>query len=144
MYTLIPECQTNFVYSKVNPKSKDDILGLEGRIVKVGKRVVVAGHLKFGGSKHVASALLEMAKKFPKIRSSINVKYDPMIIQKAEKKDLTIKNYNRKNEPLRIKKREYSSVSWGIKNAIKNSSKPPDIIFHKGDHRKRTNDLNFW
>jgi len=133
VYTLIPECQTNFVYSKVNPKSKEDILGLEGRIVKVGKRVVVAGKLKFGGSKHVASALLEMAKKFPKIRSSINVKYDPMIIQKAEKKDLRVKNYNRKHEPLRIKKRENSSVSWGIKNAIKNSSKPPDIIFHKGD-----------
>ncbi len=136
VYTLIPECQTNFVYSKLNPKSKDDILGIEGRIVKVGKSVVVAGHLKYGGSKHVASALLEMGKKFPKIRSSVNVKYDPKIIKKAKKKDLKIKNYNRKDEPLRIKKKENFSISWGIKNAIKNSSNPPDIIFHKGDYGK--------
>ncbi|KAG2471740.1 MAG: hypothetical protein NPMRD2_1220001 [Nitrosopumilales archaeon] len=77
-----------------------------------------------------------MGKKFPKIRSSVNVKYDPKIIKKAKKKDLKIKNYSRKDEPLRIKKKENFSISWGIKNAIKNSSYPPDIIFHKGDHGK--------
>ena len=136
VYKIIPECQTNFVYSKINPKSKEDILGVEGRIVKVGKKIAVVGNLKYGGSKHVASALLEMTKKFPKIRSSVNVKYDQKRIQKAKKKNLKIGSYNRKDEPLRIKKKENSSISWGIKNAIKNTSYPPDIIFHKGDFGK--------
>ena len=136
VYTIIPECQTNFVYSKAYPKSKDDILGVEGRIVKVGKNVSVAGNLKYGGSKHVASALLEMSKKFPKIRSSVNVKFDQKRIQKAKKKNLKIRNYNRMNEPLLIKKKEDSSISWGIKTAIKNTTNPPDIIFHKGDFGK--------
>lgn len=133
VYTVIPECQTNFVYSKVNPKSKEDVLGVEGRIVKVGKNVAVAGNIKYGGSKHVASALLEITKKFPKIRSSLNVKYEQKRIQKAKKKNFKIKNYDRKDEPLGIKKKENYTISWGIKNAIKNSSYPPDIIFHKGD-----------
>jgi len=41
----IPECQTNFVYSKQKPKSTKDILGISGRIVKAGKDVIVAPHL---------------------------------------------------------------------------------------------------
>ena len=58
IYKNIPECQTNFVYSKQKPKSKKDILGISGRIVKAGKHVVVVGNLTYGGSKHVAAALL--------------------------------------------------------------------------------------
>ncbi len=35
---LIPECQTNFVYSKQNPRSVSDVLGISGRIVKARKK----------------------------------------------------------------------------------------------------------
>ena len=75
IYKEIPECQTNFVYSKKNPNSIKEILGIEGRIVKTGKKVTVAGKLTYGGSKHVATSLLAVNKKFPKIRSAINLKY---------------------------------------------------------------------
>ena len=74
IYKNIPECQTNFVYSKQKPKSTKDILGISGRIVKSGKHVVVAGDLTYGGSKHVATALLIMNKKYPQIYSAINLK----------------------------------------------------------------------
>ena len=133
VHTLIPECQTNFVYSKKNPVSKNDILGIEGRIVKAGNRVVMAGNLKYGGSKHVATAVLEASKKFPKIRSSLNVKYEQKIIQKAKKNGLVVLSYNRDEEPDSSTHKEDTTISWGIKNAIKNSKKPPDLIFHKGD-----------
>ena len=33
-------------------------------------------------------------------------------------------------------KNKGSTIEWGIKNAIKNSKKPPDIIYHKGDMGK--------
>ena len=42
IYKAIPECQTNFVFSKKNPKSIKDILGVSGRIVKTGNTVIVA------------------------------------------------------------------------------------------------------
>jgi len=29
-----------------------------------------------------------------------------------------------------------STIEWGIKNAIKNSKKAPDVVFHKGDFGK--------
>jgi len=132
----IPECQTNFVYSKLNPSSLKDIMGLEGRIVKTGRVGTVAGNLKYGGSKHVASAVLEMTKKFPSFRSGINLKYDERIIRKAMTNGLKIASYDRNKETQENKEREGSTISWGIKTAISESQVAPDIVFHKGDFGK--------
>ncbi|QLH02561.1 bifunctional hydroxymethylpyrimidine kinase/phosphomethylpyrimidine kinase [Nitrosopumilus cobalaminigenes] len=135
IYKNIPECQTNFVYSKQNPKSTKDILGLSGRIVKAGNEVIVAGNLTYGGSKHVATALLTVNKKFPQIYSAINLKYQNSTISKIRKSKLTVSSYDRTQEPNDIKNKG-STVAWGIKNAIKKLKTPPDVIFHKGDFGK--------
>jgi len=136
IYQAIPECQTNFVFSKPNAKSTNDILGVLGRIVKAGKSVVVTGDLEYGGSKHVASAVLATSKKFPSIRSAINIKFDQKIIQKCKKKGFVVLSYDRIKEPAKIKSKENSSILWGIKDAIKNSKRIPDVIFHRGDFGK--------
>ncbi|MDE1844703.1 MAG: bifunctional hydroxymethylpyrimidine kinase/phosphomethylpyrimidine kinase [Thaumarchaeota archaeon] len=143
IYKHIPECQTNFVYSTSNPLSLNDVMGLEGRIVKTGKRVTVAGNLKYGGSKHVASAVLEMARKFPSIRSSLNLKYDSITIKRAISKGLKISSYDRNTEPPKNKDKEGSTISWGIKKAIDRWKAPPDIIFHTGDFGKEAMILIF-
>ena len=132
-YGLIPECQTNFVYSKQNPKSVSDILGVSGRIVKAGKRLVVAGNLEYGGSKHVAPAVLTRQRKFPKIRSAINIRYDQKTIEGLQKTKNKISSYDRTDEPADTKNRENSSISWGVERAIRNSKSAPDIIYHTGD-----------
>ena len=135
IYKNIPECQTNFVYSKQKPKSIKEILGISGRIVKSGKEVIVAGDLVYGGSKHVATALLTVNKKYSKIQSAINIKYKNDTISKIKKLKLTTYDYDRNHEPKNVKNGG-STIEWGIKNAIKNSKKPPDIIYHKGDFGK--------
>ncbi|MDC0438022.1 bifunctional hydroxymethylpyrimidine kinase/phosphomethylpyrimidine kinase [Nitrosopumilus sp.] len=135
IYKNIPECQTNFVYSKQKPKSIKEILGISGRIVKSGEEVIVAGDLVYGGSKHVATALLTVNKKYSKIQSAINIKYKNDTISKIKKLKLTTYDYDRNHEPKNVKNRG-STIEWGIKNAIKNSTKPPDIIYHKGDFGK--------
>jgi len=135
IYKNIPECQTNFVYSKQKPRSTKDILGISGRIVKAGKHVIVAGNLTYGGSKHVATSLLIMNKKYPQIRSAINLKYQNTTISKIKKSKLIVSSYDRRQEPKNIKLKR-STIEWGIKNAIKNSKKVPDVVFHKGDFGK--------
>jgi len=135
IYKNIPECQTNFVYSKQKPKSTKDILGISGRIVKTGRQVVVAGNLTYGGSKHVATALLTMNKKFPQICSAINLKYQTSTMSKIKKSKLTVSSYDRRHES-KIVKTKGSTIKWGIKNAIKNSKNAPDIVFHEGDFGK--------
>lgn len=136
IYKNIPECQTNFVFSKIKPKSINDVLGISGRIVKTGNNVKVAGDLTYGGSKHVATALITMNKKYPEIRSAINLKYNEETILKFRKKRLIISSYDRSVEPDKIKNKEGSSIEWGIKYAIKKLESPPDIIYHKGDFGK--------
>ncbi|HSB84004.1 MAG TPA: bifunctional hydroxymethylpyrimidine kinase/phosphomethylpyrimidine kinase [Nitrosarchaeum sp.] len=136
IYKNIPECQTNFVFSKNNPKSIKEILGISGRIVKTGNSVTVAGNLVYGGSKHVATALMVMNKKFPEICSAINLRYDEKTVSKLIKKGLVITSYDRSEEPKSIKNKDGSSVGWGIKHAIRNLKIAPDGVYHKGDFGK--------
>ena len=143
IFEYIPECQTNFVYSTSNPNSLNDIIGLEGRIVRTGKFVTIAGSLKYGGSRHVASAVLEITKKFPSIRSGLNLKYDKKTIKNAISKGLKVSSYDREEEPSEIQDKEGNTISWGIKRALTNSKTPPDIIFHKGGFGKEAMILVF-
>ena len=135
IFENIPECQTNFVFSKHKPKSIKEILGISGRIVKAGKEVIVAGELEYGGSKHVATALLSVNKKYSKVQSAINLKFRESTILKIKKMKWNTYDYDRSQEPENIKKNG-STIEWGIKNAIKKSKKAPDVIFHKGDFGK--------
>jgi len=134
IYKVIPECQTNFVFAKKNPKIIKDVLGISGRLVKSGKEVVTAGEIVYGGSQHVGTAVIQVNKKFPKVRSGINIKYNPKIIAKAKKSKFTVLSYDRNKEPKKSKQKENSSISWGISNCI--NAKSPDIIYHKGDMGK--------
>ena len=143
IYQYIPECQTNFVYSTSNPTALKNIIGLEGRIVRTGKFVTVAGNLKYGGSKHVASAVLEMTRKFPSVRSGLNLKYDEKIIKKAISKGLKVSSYDRVEEPHEIQEKEGGTISWGTKMVIASLKTPPDIVFHKGGFGKEAMILIF-
>lgn len=131
IYKVIPECQTNFVFAKKNPRGVMDVLGVSGRLVKSGKEIVTAGEIVYGGSQHVGTAVIQVNKKFPEIRSSLNIKYDTKIISKAKKSKFTILNYDRNREPKKSKQKENSSISWGISSSL--NAKSPDIIYHKGD-----------
>jgi hydroxymethylpyrimidine/phosphomethylpyrimidine kinase len=131
---LIPECQTNFVFSKIKARKTSDVLGISGRLVRSGKEVIQAGNLIFGGSQHVATAVLEVSKKFPDIRSAINVKYETKLIDKARKKGLRVTSYDRSKESRISRKKENSSIAWGVSSCLQ--SDPPDIIYHKGDTGK--------
>ena len=134
VYKIIPECQTNFVCSKRNPKTIRDVLGVSGRLVKSGKEVVTAGEIIYGGSHHVATAVIQVNKKFSNIRSGLNIKFNSKIISRARRCGLTVLNYDRSKEPKKSKQKEGSSIKWGINHALK--SKTPDLIYHKGDMGK--------
>lgn len=136
IYDRIPECQTNFVFSKKNPKTEKDVMGISGRIVKSGNCAIQAGSLQYGASKHVANAVLTMNKKFPKIRSAVNLKLETKTIDILKKNGFRIKNYDRAKESNSSKKTEGSSIIWGVREALKGTKFPPDAIYHNGDFGK--------
>ena len=132
IYKNIPECQTNFVYSGQRPRTIKDVLGVSGRIIKAGRRVMVAGSLTYGGSKHVATALIVMNKRFPQIFSAVNLRYQDSTISKIKRSRLTVSSYDRSQEPKYVK----STIRWGIKDAIRESQSAPDVVYHTGDFGK--------
>lgn len=136
IFQQIPECQTNFVFSKKSPKSINDILGISGRIIKIGNSVTNAGFLEYGGSKHVGAAVLAINHKFPQVRSALNLKFQKETISKLEDKGFFVRSYDRAAEPTKVKIKEGSTIEWGITNAIKDIEQPPDIIYHEGDFGK--------
>ena len=141
IHKIIPECQTNFVFAKTNPKTINDVLGISGRLVKAGKKIITAGEIVYGGSRHVASAVIQINKKFPEILSCINIKYNPQIISKAKKIGFVVLSYDRNKEPKNVKMQENSSIIWGISSILK--TKCPDLIYHKGDFGKESMILIF-
>lgn len=132
---FIPQVQSNFVYALPKPyvESTKDVLGIPGRIVKVFNKVKPVSEPKFGASDHLARAVLTIMKYNPEIRSCMNIKYNPKIIEVAKELGFTISYFDRREEPEEIKKINGMTIPWGISKAIERIGKVPDIIYDFGD-----------
>lgn len=130
-YKLIPETQTNFVYALLNAVDVSDVAAVRGRIIKIENTAVPASYIKFGASSHVASAVIAYMSVNPDFRSAINIRFDKMIVDVC-KSLFSVASYDRTKEPKKIKRKEGSTMAWGILAAL---SKNPrvDVIYHTGD-----------
>lgn len=131
--SLIPEVQTNFAYASPKAASLEDVAGVSGRIVKAGDRVVVAGSIGYGGSRHVGTAILTLQEKFPSVRAAVNIRYDRMFLKRMHDAGYSVLSYDRKKEPRKSRIAENSTISWGISSAIRNARRAPDAVYHTGD-----------
>ncbi len=130
---LIPEVRMNISGSLTDAVTKEDIAGIEGRITIVNGFPKASGEIKFGVSDHTARLILS-AKKFDNsINFVMNLKYDPNWITLIEEyTDLELKEIIREEQPEEIKKKEFSTMQWLIKESIDKIGKIPDIIWDKG------------
>jgi hydroxymethylpyrimidine kinase/phosphomethylpyrimidine kinase len=130
-HKLIPETQTNFVYALFNAVNVSDVAAVRGRIVKIDNTAAPSSYIKFGASSHVASAVIAYMSINPAFRSAINIRFEESLV-KICRSLFSVASYDRSREPKKIKRKEGSSVSWGILAAL---SKNPeaDVIYHMGD-----------
>jgi hydroxymethylpyrimidine kinase/phosphomethylpyrimidine kinase len=130
-YKLIPETQSNFAYALFNAVDVSDVAAVRGRIIKIENTAAPASYIKFGVSSHVASAVMAYMSVNPDFRSAINIRFDERIIYVC-KSLFSVASYDRTKEPKMIKRKEGSTVAWGILAAL---SKNPmaDVIYHTGD-----------
>lgn len=127
---LVPECSTNFVFARKDARSPADVLAVDGRIRRAAGGPS-AGHLRYGASKHVASALLEVRRAFPQVRSAANIAHDPGALERMARAGLCVLSYDRSKEPPGVRERG-SSVRWGTRAALQGADRPPDAICHAG------------
>ncbi len=130
---LIPEVRMNISGSLPNAILKEDIAGIEGRITIINGYPQASGEIKFGVSNHTARLILS-AKEFDNsINYVINLKYNPNWIDLIQQNtDLELQEIIREEQPEKIKKQEFSTMQWLIKESIANKGKIPDIIWDKG------------
>jgi len=73
-----------------------------------------------------------LMKYNPNFRSAMNIRFSEKIIQTCKRVGLQVRNFDRADEPLQIKKQEGSSLEWGTQEVLK-QGEIPDIIFDRGD-----------
>jgi len=130
-YSLIPETQTNFAYALPEASGITEVAGVRGRIVKIGNSAAPASYIEFGASKHVASALVAYMSINPGMRSAVNIKFEDALM-KVCKSLFEVSSYDRKKEPGKIKRKEGSSIAWGVGQALSRNPNA-EIIYHRGD-----------
>ncbi len=121
---LIPNVGSNIVAAKKNAKSIMDIVGLSGAIVKEGKRLVIVGEPIYGGSKHTASVLLSVMKKWRNKRACIVISYIEECIEKLRDSGLNVV-YSGPHRNLK-------SLIKELENTIDRSYLPIDVIADRG------------
>jgi hydroxymethylpyrimidine kinase/phosphomethylpyrimidine kinase len=130
---LVPEVGMNIAMAARYAEGVGDVAAIDGRIVRTLCGVRAAGNPKFGCSRHLAKYIIEAIKHDEDKRAAINLKFSEETLKILEKHRLTISSYDRTKEPEEIKRVEGMTISWGVKEVIKNVGKVPDVIYHRGD-----------
>ena len=129
---IIPEVRSNIVMARENAQTIKDVAGIPGRITTVNGLPKAVSPPNFNASSHMARLILSVMKHDPEKRSALNIKYDPKLVEICQKLGLKVSSYDRNQEPEDVKKKEGSTISWGVEIAIKNLGAVPDVIYHTG------------
>lgn len=130
---IIPECRSNLAYACTGATGYEDVAAVPGRITNVGDHILYCREPAFGASRHIARVVLAVMAKDPDIRSAMNIRYSPSIINACHKAGLRTASFDRGAEPSKIKEKEGSTLEWGTAEAIKTLTHPPDCIYDKGE-----------
>ncbi|MCW7074863.1 MAG: bifunctional hydroxymethylpyrimidine kinase/phosphomethylpyrimidine kinase [Candidatus Methanospirare jalkutatii] len=129
---LIPEVGANLGMATEDAESEADVAAVDGRITRT-KHGFRVGRIEFGASSHIARAILTMMRFNRAIRSAINIKYSPEIVEICERL-FSVASFEREREPNASE--EGKTMEWGISSAIQNALKErgsiPDVIFDCG------------
>jgi predicted fused transcriptional regulator/phosphomethylpyrimidine kinase len=122
---LIPEVGMNIVYALPDARSKDDVAGVLGRIVRLGEAVHPVGEIAFGASDHVARIVITAMRFDPQIRSAANIRFSEAILPELENLLFEVCSFDRENEPPGVQ-----TMDWGVASCCREGV--PDIIYDRG------------
>ncbi len=130
---FVPEVRMNIAYSIPNAKIVKDVAAIPGRITTYKGILIVNNYPAFGGSDHLARALIEAQKYDPSIRAVINFKFTQELCEWLEDfskiEDLNMVCVDRSEEPPEVSSRDGASMPWKIQKAIELGKKQvPDLI----------------
>jgi hydroxymethylpyrimidine kinase/phosphomethylpyrimidine kinase len=128
---LVPEVGTNIGFSTLGALEPDEVVALNGRIVRVGDEVRRLGCARFGASKHVARIVLAASSRDQGMRCGMNIKFNDDNLSACRRAGLSVATFDRAEEPKGV-----SSMTWGVLRAIDKARRVPDVIYDRGGHGK--------
>ena len=123
---LIPNVGSNIVAAKPDASSILETVGLTGALVRAGDQVVAVGRPAYGGSRHTASILLLVKKRWPSRRAVVVIAYSPTCVEKLRKRGLRVIETGPHDEPQRLLD--------DIVSVLDKTSGPIDAIADLGGH----------
>ncbi len=130
---LIPEVSSNLGYALPGAESIEDVAAFPGRIVRLKDTVASLGDPEFGASRHIAKIILTVMNFDSEYCSAMNIRYSRESIAQLRRKGFLIGQFDRRQEPRQVKKREGSSLEWGVHEVLRKLKKVPDFIYDEGD-----------
>lgn len=123
-WALVPEVGMNVAEARPGAAGPEDVVAVPGRIVRVGRSVKAVGEPRYGCSRYLAQLILTVMKRFPELRSVINVRFSEELVEELRRRGLRIVEvgpYRSPDEIFVLLERELSRLS-----------KPPDAIIDRG------------
>lgn len=130
--SLIPEVYTNLVAMLPGARSHRDVVGVPGRIAVVKGRARAMGAPEFGASMHMASVLLLVSKRFPRIRSAANVRLDDWVEESMKRLGWRFIVVELEDEDLEDEDKD--PVLRSISRSLMSLKEPIDALAHRGGY----------
>jgi len=130
---LLPEVQSNLGYALPWAQEFGDIAAFPGRFVRAAGELTRVADPDFGASRHIARIILTAMAHDPEMRSAMNIRFGEEILKRARKAGFSVTHFDRRDEPRSVKRKEGSSLSWGVQAVLERTRETPDIIFDRGD-----------
>ena len=134
---LIPEVRTNLVCARSNARTREDVLGIDGRITVVNEMPHAAGKPRFGASSHMARLVIELNKTDSFFRAGVNFANNPRLAKwledYCESRGWAFSVIDRRREPEEVKEAEGASMPWKVKSLIEAAGgRVPKIFYETG------------
>jgi len=133
---FIPEVQSNLGYALPYAQGMEDVAAFPGRLGRMGKEIFKVADPEFGVSQHIAKIIITAMAQDPGMRSAMNLRFTEELVTRAKKAGLVVGQFNRREEPARVKQKEGFSLSWGVHQVLRRAKKFPDLIYDRGDMGK--------
>jgi predicted fused transcriptional regulator/phosphomethylpyrimidine kinase len=130
---LIPEIGMNITYAKPGAVDAEGVVGVPGRIRPIAAHPRSAHTPEFGGSSHVARAVLAMMGFHPGLRSAMSLRFDWRVVDICGRLGLPVSHFDRAEEPPEVKAVDGRTIQWGVGQAVRSSAEPPRVIYDVGD-----------
>lgn len=130
---LVPAVQMNFGYALPDACTVDDVAAFPGRIGAWKGKLLFKEEPAFGASSHVARLILTMMRRFPWMRSCLNLRFAENCLQKARSAGLVVREADRAGEPQEVRDTEGRSLDFLMEQVLAECSSPPDLVYDRGD-----------